>query len=240
MTPYSRVLIIGAGSGIAQAVMAQLLQTDITDIIAVQRDIPSHEHTGVRFHRCDYSPSGIAEVMNTLKASGWVPDRVFICNGVLHGTGFGPEKQIASLEATAWAEVMQANALVPVLWLQALMTLLPRSHSAKIVIFSARVGSIADNRLGGWYSYRASKAALNMMVRSAAIECFRTHRRVGLMLFHPGTTDTPLSKPFQANVPDGKLFSPDFVAERLLTLIEQYATPGDLQFRDWAGEPIPW
>ena len=113
-------------------------------------------------------------------------------------------------------------------------------QSCVVTTFSARIGSIEDNRLGGWYSYRASKAALNMLLKTAAIEYQRVAKGVRFLVFHPGTTDTPLSKPFQKFVSKDKLFTPEFVADQLLTIVEQQASESNIQFLDWDGKAIPW
>ena len=107
------------------------------------------------------------------------------------------------------------------------------------------MGSIGDNRLGGWYAYRSSKAALNMLLQNMAIEYARRVKNVKLIAFHPGTTDTALSKPFQATVPEGKLFTPEFVAERLLdimngTAVDPEMMDGQLAYLDWDNKQIPW
>ena len=104
----------------------------------------------------------------------------------------------------------------------------------------AGVGSIEDNRLGGWYAYRASKAAHNMLMRTAAVELRRLNPDITVVCLHPGTTDTGLSRPFQARVPEGKLFSPAFVAERLLAVLGERASEESGSFYDWAGEPVAW
>ena len=110
----------------------------------------------------------------------------------------------------------------------------------KIIVFSARVGSISENRLGGWYSYRASKAALNMMIKTDAIELARRNKNIKLIAFHPGTTDTPLSKPFQNNVPANKLFTCEFVAKQLLSIVDECELDQSASFLDWQGESINW
>ena len=107
-------------------------------------------------------------------------------------------------------------------------------------MLSARVGSIADNHLGGWYSYRCAKAALNMGLKSAAIELARRAKGIKLVAFHPGTVDTPLSEPFQKNVAPEKLFEPAFVAERLDEILAAHAADGELSYLDWAGKAVPW
>ena len=112
--------------------------------------------------------------------------------------------------------------------------------NCQLIIFSARVGSIKDNHAGGWYSYRASKAALNMLLKTTAIEYARRAKQVKLIAFHPVTTDTPLSRPYSANVPEDKLFSPDFVADRLFEILKNLPADGELSFVDWQGKSIKW
>ncbi len=120
------------------------------------------------------------------------------------------------------------------------LPLLNKESRSVFAALSARVGSIGDNRLGGWYGYRASKAALNMLVKTAAIEYRRRAPNIRFMVFHPGTTDTPLSKPFQQNVLPGRLFEPGFVASRLLELMDNEPASETPVFLDWSGKPIPW
>jgi NAD(P)-dependent dehydrogenase (short-subunit alcohol dehydrogenase family) len=126
------------------------------------------------------------------------------------------------------------------LWLAAFTTAIKNADELRIAVFSARVGSLTDNGLGGWCSYRASKAALNMSLKCAAIEYARLNKNAKLIAFHPGTTDTAMSKPFQKGVPEGKLFEPSFVAHRLITLLDAIASDGELSYIDWDGKTIPW
>jgi NAD(P)-dependent dehydrogenase (short-subunit alcohol dehydrogenase family) len=137
-------------------------------------------------------------------------------------------------------EIFQANTVVPALWLKLLLGVLVGQQPCIVAALSARVGSIADNRMGGWYAYRASKAALNMMLKTFAIEYARRVKNVKLISFHPGTTDTDLSKPFQASVPKEQLFSTAFVADRLAGIMDQAEVDGQLAFLDWDGKPINW
>jgi NAD(P)-dependent dehydrogenase (short-subunit alcohol dehydrogenase family) len=135
---------------------------------------------------------------------------------------------------------MNANALTPMLWIKKLISILSGKSPCKIVVFSARVGSISDNRLGGWYSYRASKSALNMMLKTTSIELARRDKNIKLVAFHPGTTDTPLSKPFQRNVPANKLFTCEFVAKQLLSIIVEIPFDQQVSYLDWQGKKINW
>jgi NAD(P)-dependent dehydrogenase (short-subunit alcohol dehydrogenase family) len=163
-----------------------------------------------------------------------------MCNGVLHSKKYQPEKRLEDFSAEAFLNVLNANTITPMLWLKYLTPLLNTLNNCKVTIFTARVGSISDNKLGGWYSYRASKAAMNMLIKSAAVELARRAKNIKLISFHPGTTDTPLSKPFQANVAEGKLFTCEFVAKQLLTIVEDTPVDGEASFIDWQGKEIPW
>lgn len=232
-------LIVGANSTIAKAVTAKLLHQGSVPIILISRSrVGDAANTNLRAWLCDYTEAQIVASCRRLQEDALLPSRIIIFNGLLHQHDVTPEKRLADVTTENWLQVMQVNALLPLLWVKSLASILPMNHPATVTIFSARVGSISDNRTGGWYSYRSSKAALNMLMKSASLELKRTHPKLALMLFHPGTTDTPLSKPFQKNVPADKLFTPDFVAERLLAVSEQHAVPGELSFIDWAGEPI--
>lgn len=233
-------LIIGASSQIGQALIAQLLELspDAT-IVAVSRSalgLPER----VICHRCDYSPEDIARVGKELTPLTGSFTRIIICNGILHHDTLQPEKRLEDLDLDNMAQVFRVNAILPALWLKTLAPLLPSKQPCRIALFSARVGSISDNRAGGWYSYRASKAALNMLTQSAAIEFARRAKNVKLLAFHPGTVATPLSAPFQRNVPEGKLFTPEYVARQLLNLLTDLPVDGSASYLDYAGKPITW
>src|SRR3990167_1920766 len=132
------------------------------------------------------------------------------------------------------------NSYAPILLLKHLLPLLRGRHPCTVAALSARVGSIGDNRLGGWYSYRASKAALNQLLHTASIELSRLNPNSCVLRLHPGTTNTALSKPFQANVPAEQLFTPNYSAECLLAQIEQHGPAHTGSFWGWDGQPIPW
>lgn len=233
-------LIIGASSAIAQATAKHLDQHSNDKLILVSRKPPEviNNLRHADFWQTNYEDSQIESICQNLKQDNLLPERIIICNGLLHNEQVFPEKQLRELSREQWLTLMQVNAWLPMCWLQNLSAVMPTKHSARFALFSARVGSISDNRLGGWYSYRASKASLNMMVKSAALELKRSHPNLALLLFHPGTTDTPLSKPFQQRVPEGKLFTADFVAQRLVGILDRQTTAGELKFLDWDGKAI--
>lgn len=147
--------------------------------------------------------------------------RVLIATGQLHGEGLAPEKALRDLDAGRLARSFLVNATGPALVIKHALPLLPRGEPAIIAALSARVGSISDNHLGGWYGYRAAKAALNMLIRSAAIEAARRWPQAVIVGLHPGTVASRLSDPFQAGVRPDHLFTPDDSAGRLLGVLDR-------------------
>lgn len=240
-----RTVIIGANSGIAKALVAQISKNAEQGIIIISRNLSAYNETEpARVHKIevdDYTERSIAAAVESIVKFNDLPiNQVFICHGILHTKNIFPEKRLEDFDPQAFLEVVTANALTPLLWLKALTPILTSKNFCKIAVFSARVGSIKDNKLGGWYSYRASKAALNMLLKTAVIEFARRAKNIKVISFHPGTTDTELSKPFQKNVPVSKLFTCEFVAEQLLTVIDNVYIDGKLSYIDWQGKDIDW
>ena len=159
--------------------------------------------------------------------------------GVLHGPGFGPEKRLAQIEPEALRHAFEVNAFGPLLVAKHFSQLLRHSRRAVLANLSARVGSISDNRLGGWYAYRGSKAAQNMFTKTLSIELGRVAPHAIVVGLHPGTVDTDLSKPFQRNVPAKQLQSPRTAVSALLRVIDAL-TPDDTgKVFDFRGSEIP-
>jgi NAD(P)-dependent dehydrogenase (short-subunit alcohol dehydrogenase family) len=146
-------------------------------------------------------------------------DLVIVATGMLHDGGQGPEKSLRELDADRLAHAFAINVIGPALVAKHFLPLFARDKRAVFTALSARVGSISDNRIGGWYGYRAAKAALNMTIRNLAIEWGRTHKQGICVGLHPGTVDTPLSKPFQKNVASDRLFTPEFAAQQMLKVL---------------------
>ena len=170
--------------------------------------------------------ASIAAAAAQVARDGPPPSLIFVATGLLHGPDRGPEKALKDLDADWLARVFAVNTIGPALIAKHFAALLPKDQRGVIAFLSARVGSIADNHLGGWHGYRASKAALNMLVKNFAIELSRSHKRSICVALHPGTVDTALSKPFQGNVVAGKLFNTDRCAVQLLDVIDGLR-PGD-------------
>ena len=238
-------LIIGANSAIAKALALQVIKESDTKLIVVTRDTSFYQHEQFNNSKVisikDYQESSISTVVQEISKDKTTSiNQVFICHGLLHNNNINPEKRLQEFSAESFTEILTANTITPVLWLKNLVPILKGKQPCKVVVFSARVGSISDNKIGGWYSYRASKAAVNMLLKSAAVELSRTAKNIKLISFHPGTTDTPLSKPFQKNVPESKLFTSEFVAKQLLQIVSENEVDGEASFLDWQGKTIPW
>jgi NAD(P)-dependent dehydrogenase (short-subunit alcohol dehydrogenase family) len=163
---------------------------------------------------------------------------VLVATGVLH-SGEEPERTYKAMTAEHLLRDYRINTIGPALVMKHFAPLMPRDRRAVFAALSARVGSIGDNRLGGWHSYRASKAALNMLLRNLAVELGRSHPQAVVAGLHPGTVDTGLSKPFQKGVPEGKLFTPAYSAERLLAVLDGLTPADSGGVFAWDGARIP-
>ena len=244
MANNSLDVIFGAGSGIGQALIERWCRAGERRVLAVSRSIATVAHSEsrpeVEHVACDYSDTALATLAERLTDAQADVVRLVICNGVLQGGDYRPERALSQLDLAAMRQVFEINTFLPMRILAALTPALKQSVGARVAVLSARVGSIGDNRLGGWYSYRGSKSALNMMLKCAALELRRVNPAVKVLAYHPGTVDTPLSRPFQKGVPAEKLFTPERAAEALERVMSRFEVEGDLAYLDWRGEPIPF
>ena len=234
-------LIIGGTGGIGQAMVKQLVQESAADqtdgasakrhstqvFATYHRSEPNFEAENLHWLPMNISDEdSIQKAADTIKQTMGHVDWVINCVGLLHTKTAQPEKALRQIETAFFLQNMQINALASLLIAKHIKPLLAKakrsaSHPAIFATISARVGSITDNQLGGWYSYRMSKAALNMGMQ-------------------PGTVNTQLSAPFQGNVAEGHLFSPAYSAECLLEVLSGMTAAQSGSFVDWAGESIPW
>lgn len=230
--------VFGASGGIGAALAQALVARGHETVWAGAREAP-HAATGaVRPFSFDLTDEGSIRDAAVLMAAA-PPDIVIIATGVLTPSdGTGPEKSLRQISAAAMAQVFQVNTIGPALVARHMLPLLPRDRRAVFAALSARVGSIGDNRLGGWHSYRASKAALNMLLKNFAIELARSHPLAVVAGLHPGTVATGLSDPFQRNVPEAKLFTPEFSANVLLTVLDGLGPQDSGGVFDWQGARI--
>ncbi len=167
-------------------------------------------------------------------------DWLLNCAGFLHGDIGGPEKSVRAVDSEFLLESVRINALPTLLLARFFAAALKRSPAPLLAAISARVGSIEDNRLGGWYSYRMSKAALNMALKTLSIEWKHSHPRGCVAALHPGTNDTALSKPFQANVAADNLFRPEYTASMFVELLSRLGPADSGNFWAWDGARIAW
>lgn len=236
------VVVAGAGGGIGGAMVEMLAASSrVRKIYGLTRSRPSPSHHKVESIPFDLQDEkSIAVAAERCKASGPV-DLVFVATGLLHaGKSLWPEKSWRSLDPHALAQTFAINAIGPALMAKHFLDLLRPGEKSVFAALSARVGSIEDNRLGGWHSYRASKAALHMLIRTCAIELARRNPSALCIALHPGTVDTGLSKPFQTNVPEGKLFTPAYAAERLMHVIDSLTSSDSGSAFAWDGRRIPF
>lgn len=230
-------MVIGARGGIGAALVSALTASNrYTRVIAAARQQPETLPAGV-----DYHPIDIADPASIEAAAARIDTpltRVVVATGILHDDVGGPERSLRDLDADRLEHLFAINTIGPALALKHFTPLLARDAPSAIACISARVGSISDNRLGGWYGYRASKAALNQIVRTAAIELARIRPQAVCVALHPGTVDTDLSKPFQRGVPPGKLFTPAHSAGRLLTVLDALTPAQSGRIFAWDGAEI--
>ncbi|WP_136482687.1 SDR family oxidoreductase [Vibrio sp. H11] len=233
------IVIIGGNGGIGFAMLQHTLERfpEAQITATFRRRRPQWPHPRVNWQSLDASNEDeVRRLSDTTDSVDWLIN----CIGLLHSAQQGPEKNINALNAEFFQHNMMVNTLPMLLLAKYFTPLLKRSTAPKFAALSARVGSISDNRLGGWYSYRASKAALNMVVKTLSIEWQRTLKHGTLLALHPGTTDTALSAPFQANVPPGKLFTPAYVAQQLTDIITNATPEQSGSFLAYDGQTIPW
>lgn len=231
-------VVIGARGGLGAALLGRL-QDDAryTRVLACSR--ASGTDADLSFDITD--EAGIERAAATIARQTRTEGAlrlVIDATGFLHGRGFEPEKSLRQIDAAHMAHAFAVNAIGPALLMKHFLPLLPRSGRSVFATLSAKVGSIGDNRLGGWYSYRASKAALNQLVHTAAIELARRQPQAICVALHPGTVDTDLSSPFAKS--GLEVQTPDAAAQRLLAVIDALSASDSGGFFNHRGEPLPW
>jgi NAD(P)-dependent dehydrogenase (short-subunit alcohol dehydrogenase family) len=219
-----RALVVGASGGIGSALVAALrAQSD--QVVGLSRSGDGLDVTDE------------ASVQRCLGALEGPFDRVIVATGALEIAGTGPEKALRGLDPAVLAAQFALNATGPVMVLKHALRLMPRDGMARFAALSARVGSIGDNALGGWYSYRASKAALNQLIHTAAIEVARSHRQSVVVCLHPGTVATSFGAAQRGTHP---ALSPDQAAGHLLAVLDGLSPADSGGFFDWKGERVAW
>ncbi|MBR8835403.1 MAG: SDR family NAD(P)-dependent oxidoreductase [Stigonema ocellatum SAG 48.90 = DSM 106950] len=247
----TNALIVGGSQGIGLGFVQKLLQdTRIAKVYATYRQPESaSELLALQKEHSDRliclvmditDESHIVECTQKIGAEVNTLHLVVNCVGLLHEGNVQPEKSLRQINPEQLLRYFQVNSIGSVLLAKHLLPLLRHRDRSIFASISAKIGSIGDNKLGGWYGYRASKAALNMFMRTVAIEYGRSSPKTLVVMLHPGTTDTRLSRPFQGNVPADKLFSVERTVTQLLAVIEQLQDGDSGQFFSWDGSRLPW
>jgi NAD(P)-dependent dehydrogenase (short-subunit alcohol dehydrogenase family) len=250
----SAALIIGASRGIGLAFVEQLLAgNDYDQVFATHRHpqapllaltaVPNPDPRLTCLPLDLTDEANIVELFKHLQTQLHPQTRLTLvinCVGWLHTESLQPEKSLRHLNVAQLERYFLVNSIGPALLAKHLLPLMKHPQPSVFATISAKVGSIGDNASGGWYGYRASKAALNMLVRTAAIEYKRSCPQAIVVVLHPGTTDTDLSQPFQRNVPTDKLFTTERTTCQLLQVIAQLKPSDSGEFFSWDGSRLPW
>jgi len=240
--PWSgRALVVGAG-GIGRALASSLrMNHPQLEVTLCGRELAA----GIDWSVDLESPPSLEALQQKLIADSLPLRLVINATGLLHrahgdAPAITPEKRLQQVDLHALNACFAVNAVAPLLLAKAIEPCLERSRPFHYASLSARVGSITDNRSGGWYAYRGAKAAQNMYLKTLSLEWARRFPQATVLLLHPGTTDTALSKPFQSFVRPEALFSPERAAGHLLEVLMNQGPDQSGSFLAWDGQPIPW
>ncbi len=237
-------VIIGGSGGIGQAFEEHLLENQAVETVfsCSRRSIGVTSGKRIPMHLDYASEESIQRAAELISEKAGKISLVIVATGFLHdeAAGLGPEKSYRHLSVESLTRNHLVNTIGPSLVAKHFLPLLTRDGKAAFAALSARVGSISDNGLGGWHAYRASKAALNQILKTCSIEVARRSPEALVVGLHPGTVDTGLSKPFQRGVPDGKLFTPKFSTASLLNVINGLGEGDSGYCYAWDGERIPF
>ncbi|KIN63274.1 C factor [Sulfitobacter noctilucicola] len=217
-------LIIGASGGIGAA-LAEACENRGEQVTRLSRSVDGFDITNAQ---------SVAEHLGRLEGTF---NRLIVATGALEIQGAEPEKTIKTIEPQAMLDQFALNAVGPALVLSHAHDLLPRDSRCVMAVLSARVGSIGDNRIGGWISYRSAKAAVNQIVHTAAIELARTHKDLACVSLHPGTVATPFTEKYLGRHP---AVAPSEAAENLIRVMEGLTPAQTGKFFDWQGKEVPW
>jgi NAD(P)-dependent dehydrogenase (short-subunit alcohol dehydrogenase family) len=247
--PATTSFVQGASRGLGLELVQQLLaSSDEASVFASCRNpedaselqtLSSQSSGRLRIAKLDVSrEETIVEAAKQLEEQGGQVALIINVAGVLHGAGFSPEKKLAQVTPEALRTVFEVNAFGPLLVAKHFSGMLRHENRSVFASLSARIGSISDNRLGGWYAYRGSKAAQNMFTKTLSIELGRVAPKAVVIGLHPGTVDTGLSAPFQSGVPEHKLFTPEYSVTRLLAVIDRVTSADTGKVFDFRGDEI--
>lgn len=201
---------------------------------------PTYQVTELNRSNCDYSEARLEQRARSYAQHGGF-DLIICCIGALHDDQMAPEKRLSEINAERLSRSFEVNTILPALCLRFFSPLLRKgSQPSAYLALSAMVGSIGENQLGGWYGYRSSKAALNMLLKTASVELKRSHKNAVVVAVHPGTTQGPLSRPYSRGVAEQNYYTPEQSAARIATLAATLKPENTGQFLNWDGRQIEW
>jgi NAD(P)-dependent dehydrogenase (short-subunit alcohol dehydrogenase family) len=236
---YKNIAIIGASGTIGSTFISHLSKNyPEAHIHAISRQIIETKKLAITPHKVDYRSED--SIQNTAhEVSRELPlDLVINATGILHDDLVTPEKSLRNLTFQSMQHLYEIDCIIPSMIAKYFVPKLNKDNRSIFAALSARIGSISDNHLGGWYSYRAAKAALNMMIKTISIEIKRSNKNAIIIGLHPGTVDSPLSKPYQKNLPKGQLFTPDFSIASMNKVLNQLASKDTGKLFAFDGEEI--
>ena len=238
---FNNIAIIGSSGAIGNALVRHLSK------LYPQASIYAFSHSETNtmgfskktsvFH-IDYTREASLANSANIAAKKHKLDLVLVATGILHSSSITPEKSLKALSAEQFQSLFMANTIFPALVAKHFIPKMETKSRAVFAALSARVGSISDNKLGGWYAYRASKAALNMVIKNLSIEVARYNSKVIIVGLHPGTVDSALSKPYQSNLAPAKLFTAEFSASKLIEVLVNLTTSESGCCVAWDGKVI--
>lgn len=225
MNNKPKALVIGSNGTIGQALTKQLLLTH--DVTSLSRNVINYSEHEIEKKAHDFTLEGNFSL-------------IICCIGVLHDEQVSPEKSLKNISAEKLAHYFYVNTILPMLCLKHFSCLLEKNQPSVFVCLSAMVGSTRDNRLGGWYGYRSSKAALNSLIKTTSIELARSNKQAVIVAIHPGTTMGELSKPFTKNINPKKYYTPNQTAKRIISVVSNLQPSDSGSFINWDGTYLPW
>lgn len=230
-----KLLIVGANGGIGTALLRQAeVMTEIDKVYTLSSKRVTAGAESLHASVLE-EPELVGDWISSLKV-----DAIISCSGVLHSQTLKPEKRLSELSESNFSENLALNCTAHLLLLQQVERVVSVRTNLKVLLLSAMVGSITDNRIGGWYSYRMSKAALNMGIKNIAIEWSRTRPNWTVAAVHPGTTKTALSAPFTKRIGDEKLYTAEKTADRLFKILAELTTEESGRLLHWGGSVLPY
>ena len=232
------VAIIGSSGAIGRAFLdAYIADKDISNIYSISRtEVKSNDKRIIHINIDVTDEVSVKAAASKIEENRL--DRLIVATGVLHTKSFGPEKSIKDIKIENFVKIFSVNTFGPALIGKHFLPLMTKDQKSIVAFLSARVGSISENKLGGWHAYRASKSALNQIIKNFSIEAKRTNSSGIIIGLQPGTVKSKLSEPFQKNVKKGKLFLPEDSVDSLIKVIENVMQNDSGKIFDWEGEEI--